>query len=139
MELVRNRDVPVQWDPNLGIPAIQLHPKTRTKHPTRDQKRDVKMAHMCSLTRRQIMQITHLTQRHVPYALIHRLHQRNAVEGQIPLVPNNVQCLLSVYISLRSIDGCHISSWQRSLISRIQDTGLLKQFLIKKALVYSRL
>jgi hypothetical protein len=69
MESIHNRDVPFQWDPTSGIPAIQLHPKTKTKQVTRDQKRDVKMAHIYSLTTREIMKITHLTQRQVLYAL----------------------------------------------------------------------
>src|SRR5271163_1232791 len=74
MDSTRNRDIPFQWDPNSGIPPIQIHPSTprrraKGRNASRDQKRDVQMADRCGLTTKQIMQMLNLTRRQVLYAL----------------------------------------------------------------------
>lgn len=62
-----------QWNPEMGIPPIQLHPSTPQKNrgpkASRDQKRDVQMAARCGLNTKQIMVMLKLSQRQVLYAL----------------------------------------------------------------------
>lgn len=54
-----------QWDPKSGIPPIRLYPSTPRKKrglkATRDQKRDVQMAHRCGLNTKQIMEMLDLS------------------------------------------------------------------------------
>jgi hypothetical protein len=48
---IRNRDSSYQWDPAQGIPAFRIHTsplkKKRRANTTRDDRRDIKMAHRC--------------------------------------------------------------------------------------------
>jgi len=55
-----------QCNLGLGTPLVGVHPpivRKKAKNATRDQKRDVKMAHICSLTTTQIMKSLHLIRR----------------------------------------------------------------------------
>ena len=63
-----------EWNPEMGIPPIRLHPSTpprknRGPKASRDQKRDVQMAHRCGLNTNQIMEMLKLSRRQVLYAL----------------------------------------------------------------------
>jgi hypothetical protein len=92
METIPNRDGPFQWDPGTDIPPFQIPVATKHRHhTTRDQRRNIKMAHRCRFTGHQIARQMHsnghsLTARQIQYTLQHPdtiLKSLHAIKGKI--------------------------------------------------------